>query len=143
MYDLLSKIAGKHKGVLMLVFLVIGPGYLMGRDTLDRIFTAGEETPKWAQVINDNFEEIGTRLAGIESKLGFVQQYILEDQVKKINKQYDKIMTNPGDVYAIDLQTIVDVIWPGIPDEAKTETLQQKYQVIENKYNELLASGSV
>ena len=142
-YNLLSKIFGKHKGILLFVILSLGLGYPMGRDVLERIFTTGEEAPEWAQTINDNFAAIEATLVAIEQKLGFVQEYILEDQVKKINKQYDKIMDNPTDIYLIDLQTIVDKIWPGIPDEAKTVTLQQKYQVIEDKYNELLGAGLV
>ncbi len=143
MYDLLSRIFGKHKGVLLVVILVLGFGYPAGSDILQHIFTTGEEAPEWAQTINDNFAAIEATLVAIEQKIGFVQGYILEDQVKKINKQYDKIMDNPTDVYLIDLQTIVDKIWPGIPDEAKTVTLQQKYQVIEDKYNELLGAGFV
>ena len=125
---------GARKGVVVVVLLSLGLGYQPGSDILEHIFTTGEEVPAWAQTINDNFDEVNSRLTAIETKLGFVQGYILEDQVKKIKD-------NPTDVYAIDLQTIVDSIWPGIPDEAKTETLQQKYQVIEDKYNELVSNG--
>ncbi len=55
-YDLLSRIFGKHKGVLLVVVLVLGLGYPMGRDVLFKLM--GEGVPPWAQQTENAVNEI-------------------------------------------------------------------------------------
>lgn len=139
-YDLLSRIFGKHKGVLMVVVLALGFGYPAGSDILQHIFTTGEEAPEWAKVINDNFDEIEARLTAIDAKLGPVLDYNFAEMVRYIDKKHQQVAKAPAEVLLIDLQHAVDTVWPAIPEDMKTPTLASKFELIEAEYQTRLAA---
>ena len=131
-YDLLSRIFGKHKGVLLVVILVLGWGYPVGKDVIFRLM--GEGVPPWAQQIENAVNEINEKLEPIYS-------VAVADMVRFVEKQHEKVIKNPDHLYAIDLRHAVDVVWPALPGSLKTPTLTEKYQIVENAYHSTLNSG--
>ena len=132
MYDLLSRIFGKHKGVLLFVILALGWGYPVGKDVMFRLM--GEGVPPWAQQIEDAVNEINEKLEPIYN-------FSVAEMVRMLEKQHEKVVSKPDDLYPMDLKHVVDIIWPSIPDDLKTPTLEEKYLIVENAYHSTLNAG--
>ena len=140
MKDLVKKIF-EQQGITIVICLILvaivvfqGRTVEIGKDT----FVIGDKTD--IQSITNRLDGISETILEVREMAARSDKFTVNEMVRMVDKQYQKIMEKPDDLYASDLQYIVEIIWPDIPDDRKTVTLKEYYGIIEKKYTDELKS---
>ena len=137
-YNIATKVAGKHKGVLILALMVgLVVVTLLGGYTIMiggiRVSIENEGQEGGVPVLRAEFEAYKAANAKRNTAID-------GNHVRFIEKQHGKIVKDPGDVhlFEVDLRFAVDFVWPALPEALKTPTLTEKYQIVEDAYHSTL-----
>lgn len=74
------------------------------------------------------------KLEAISTKLDYLVSVSYDDVIRSINKQVEKIKTDPADIKIADIEQIMRD-WLYLPSERKTDDLVMKYEKIKEWYN--------
>ena len=72
-------------------------------------------------------------LLDIKKSVDYLVSISASDYIVKINKQIEKIKSDPGDIKMVDIEDIL-AKWSTFPDANKTDALVVKYNVIKAWY---------
>lgn len=89
--------------------------------------------PVVQEVMQEELLDTKNMLEKLDKRLEYTYNWTINFEVDRINKQYEKIKTNPGDIYSQDILAVIDV-WGTLPDNIKSPKLIKKYQVVEEYY---------
>jgi hypothetical protein len=67
-------------------------------------------------------------------QIGTISNWVVSEMVRQVEKQYTKINEKPDDLYQTDVEYVINVTWPSIPDSRKSESLKMQYEFIYNYY---------
>lgn len=65
----------------------------------------------------------------------------IRNNIKDIEKQYEKLMEKPNDLYTSNLKHLFDNIIPATPTEHINETLRAKIKVLKEEYEKRVTTG--
>lgn len=79
-------------------------------------------------------EKVIPKLDSIDEKLSYLVSMQQADFVKSIEKQVEKINTDPKDIKIVDIESIMKN-WKTFPEDLKTDDLVAKYEIIKHWYS--------
>jgi len=85
----------------------------------------------WGMVATGQVEKILVKI--VRTEMAPVTNYIYNQQVKNIVKQYLKIEKDPGDIKNSDIEQAIDD-WQTLPDDYKTASLRLKMKKVEGYF---------
>ena len=73
-------------------------------------------------------------VSDIKTNVDFLVEASYSDYVVKINKQLEKIKSDPSDIKMVDIEDVLQK-WKSFPDSHKTDDLVAKYTIIKEWYS--------
>lgn len=123
---------------ITIIVVLIGAAALppLMRNILGAVFK-----PVIKEVVQEELAILKTKMEGLEkdikelkNRLEYTYNWTINFEINRLNKQYQKIRENPGDIYEEDIIAVVTA-WASLPEGwKKSPLLTKKYQLIEEYY---------
>jgi len=126
---ILNKIVGWIIKTIVIILIVLTVGY----QALPKIW-AGALESTIRPVVRVELKDVRIELQEIKAYIDRIYTWTIEYELSNIEKQYEKIVKKPNDIYILDVERVLRT-WNGIPDNYKTPNTVKKFEMIAKYYD--------
>lgn len=96
-----------------------------------------DEVSKMFLEQKDTLNDLSIKIDNIDGTTSIVSDWVIDEMIRQVEKQQQKIVKNPGDLYSSDITYVINNTWPRIPENRKTTTLIKTYDFLVNYYDHM------